>query len=133
MKTAKNTAKSNVKAIAKKSDNTVTANVSSKQIDPLYIIFEQHLFNFSDENSDRNTFITGVVQDYITYLRKSNVVVPKSLEASIMDEIGTQVNTMLVKKIYGCSSINDYTSAIPAAEKKQAKTRYKKVAKATKA
>lgn len=101
-----------------------------KAIDPLYVIFEQHLFNFADPDSDRKTFIAQVVSDYIGYLRKNNIIVPKSLEQPIVEELGTQVNTMLVRKIYGCLTVNEFadpmSASVRAAKKKTAKTRVAK-------
>jgi len=101
-----------------------------KTIDPLYVIFEQHLFNFADPDSDRKTFIAQVVSDYIGYLRKNNIIVPKSLEQPIVEELGTQVNTMLVRKIYGCLTVNEFadpmSASVRAAKKKTAKTRVSK-------
>lgn len=76
--------------------------------DPLYVIFEQHLYNFQDSDPDRKTFIENIVQDYLSYLRKMRITIPRSLEHSIVEELVTQVNTMLLKKIYGCSSIQEF-------------------------
>ena len=39
-------------------------------MDPLYVIFEQHLFNFQDPEIDRKTLILRIVTDYRDYLRK---------------------------------------------------------------
>ncbi len=36
------------------------------EMDPLYVIFEQHLFNFQDSDADRKTFIGNSVTDYLT-------------------------------------------------------------------
>jgi hypothetical protein len=104
-------------------------NTSAKanQIDPLYTIFEQHLYNFQDAETDRKTFIGNVIQDYLGYLRKMNIVVPKSLEEPIVEELATQVNTMLVKKIYGCLTIQDYQRKVPSAVKRRARARYSKL------
>jgi len=103
---------------------------AAKSIDPLYVIFEQHLFNFADPDSDRKTFIAQVVADYIGYLRKNSIIVPKSLEQPIVEELGTQVNTMLVKKIYGCLTVNEFADPMGAsvrdAKKKTAKARLSK-------
>jgi len=103
---------------------------AAKSIDPLYVIFEQHLFNFADPDSDRKTFIAQVVADYIGYLRKNNIIVPKSLEQPIVEELGTQVNTMLVRKIYGCLTVNEFAdpvaSSARAAKKKTSKSRVSK-------
>lgn len=103
------------------------------QLDPLYVIFEQHLYNFQDSDSDRKTFIGNIIVEYLTYLRKMNVVVPKSLEQPIIEELATQVNTMLVKKIYGCLSIEDYVKGRPFGEKRKVKTRYQRLTKKAKA
>ncbi len=95
-----------------------------KEMDPLYVIFEQHLYNFQDTELDRKTFISNVLQDYFSHLRKLNISVPKSLEAPIADELGNQVSIMLVKKIYGCLSIQDYQKSLLPQDKKKAKGRY---------
>ena len=89
--------------------------------DLLYTIFEQHLFNFQDPNSDRQTFILTIVKDYLTQLRKLGLSVPKELEEMIFEELFFQVNTMLVKKIYGCLTINEFT------EKTKKKTKEAKI------
>jgi hypothetical protein len=101
-----------------------------KSIDPLYVIFEQHLFNFADPDSDRKTFIAHVVSDYIGYLRKNNIIVPKSLEQPIVEELGTQVNTMLVKKIYGCLTVNEFADPMGASVREAKKRVKARLAKA---
>ena len=93
--------------------------------DLLYTIFEQHLFNFQDPNSDRPTFILTIVKDYLTQLRKLGLSVPKELEEQIYEELFFQVNTMLVKKIYGCMTINEFIAKTPTAEKKVRKKKAK--------
>ncbi len=98
-------------------------------LDPLYVIFEQHLYNFQEADADRKTFIGSVVSDYLTYLRKMNIVIPKSLEHAIVEELAGQVNTMLVRKIYGCLSIDEYRKGSKPTVKKRAKARYTKLAK----
>lgn len=98
-------------------------------MDPLFVIFEQHLYNFQDSDADRKTFIGNVINDYVSYLRKMNIVIPKSLEDAVTEELATQVNTMLVKKIYGCLTLQDYQKRIPTTLKKRARTRYTKLAK----
>lgn len=102
-------------------------STQSGQLDPLYVIFEQHLCNFQDSDIDRKAFIGKVIQDYLTYLRKMNIAVPKSLEPQVVDELGSQVNMMLVKKIYGSLTIQDYQRGLAPAVKRRAKQRYSKV------
>ncbi len=129
MKIAKSMKKSPSKKTASASipENKIT---NPRSVDPLYVIFEQHLFNFADPDSDRKTFIAQVVSDYISYLRKNNIIVPKSLEQPIVEELGTQVNTMLVRKIYGCLTLNPFadstSSSVPGQAKKRAKARVSK-------
>jgi hypothetical protein len=97
------------------------------QVDPLYVIFEQHLYNFQDSDSDRRTFINNIIQDYFSYLRKQNITVPKSLESAIGDELYTQVSHMLVKKIYGCLSIDDYQKKVTPVAKRKVRARYSRL------
>lgn len=94
------------------------------KIDPLYTIFEQHLYNFQDSEQDRKSFIGNVLRDYVRYLNKLNIMIPKSLEASVFEELAIQVNTMLTKKIYGCLTLDDYRRKAPAPAKRRAKNRY---------
>ena len=106
---------------------------ATKKIDPLYTIFEQHLFNFQDPNSDRKSFIEGIVKDYLVQMRRMGLAVPGEWEEQIVEELSFQVNTMLVKKIYGCLTINEYQEKITPVQKKQARTRYRKLQSAKKA
>jgi len=95
--------------------------------DPLFTIFEQHLLNFQDPEIDRKTFIAKVVADYLSYLRKMNVTVPKTLEQPIVEELADQVNTILIKRIYGCFSIEEYRKSITPSIKRRARTRYSRL------
>ena len=99
--------------------------------DLLYTIFEHHLFNFQDPNSDRPTFIRAIVNEYLIHLRKLGLSVPKAHEEQIFEELFFQVNTMLVKKIYGCMTINEFTAKMSTPEKKTEQKVKKKKAKAT--
>lgn len=96
-------------------------------LDPLYVIFEQHLYNFQDSDTDRKTFIVGVVQDYLSHLRRQEIAIPRALEGPIVEELASQVNTMLVKKIYGCLTIQDYALAVPSKARRTARSRYTRV------
>jgi hypothetical protein len=114
----------------KTTPGSAARRIAPKTIDPLYVIFEQHLFNFADPDSDRKTFITQVVTDYLSYLRKNNIIVPKSLEQPIVEELGVQVNTMLVKKIYGCLNTTDLTDPVAASMRSSRRRVKTRVAKA---
>ena len=110
-------------------NNVAMRPAKQVQLDPLYVIFEEHLYNFQDSDSDRRVFIGNIVKDYLTYLRKMNVVIPKSLEASIIEELGIQVNTMLVKKIYGCLTIDEYKKTMSTTVKRKARSRYTRLSR----
>lgn len=97
------------------------------QLDPLFVIFEQHLLNFQDADTDRKSFIKKVVQEYLTYLRKNQISIPVLLEPYIVDEISEQVNKMLVKKIYGCLTIDEYQRGQTATKKRQVKAQYRRI------
>jgi hypothetical protein len=103
--------------------------MTAKKIDPLYTIFEQHLLNFQDPNSDRASFIDAIVKEYLMSMRKLGLSVPNDWESFVSEELSFQVNTMLVKKIYGCLTINEYTAKASTEQKKTARTRYQKLSK----
>ena len=84
----------------------------------LYTIFEQHLFNFQDPNSDKREFILTIVKDYLAQVRKMGLAVPAEMEEFLMEELYYQVNSMLLKKIYGCATIDEYIAKTPAPVKK---------------
>ena len=98
-----------------------------QKVDPLFVIFEQHLMSFEDADSDRKTFINNVVNDYLTTLRKMNIAVPKSLEFAVVEELAGIVNAMLIKRIYGCLTVTEYREKAPRVTKKRAKSRYSKL------
>jgi len=104
----------------------------AKQIqpDPLYIIFEEHLYNFKDSDSDRKTFIGNIVIDYLTYLRKMKIIVPNAMQTAVIEELSLQVNKMLVKKIYGFPTLEEYRRKTPTPLKRKARSRYSKIKKA---
>lgn len=104
----------------------------ASQLDPLYIIFEQHLFNFEDSDEDRKTFVLRIVQDYISHLRRMQIAIPRPMEHLIMEELYAQVNIMLSKKIYGCLSIDDYRRELAPEIKRKARKSYSRLSDARK-
>lgn len=102
------------------------------QADPLYVIFEQHLFNFQDSDLDRKTFVSNVIRDYFSFLRKQQWSIPVAYEVTLTEELFDQVNAMLVKKIYGCLSLQDFQQGFSDPHKKQARAKYLKVIKSPK-
>lgn len=130
---SKSSTKGDAKADARpesKKESKHRVHVPGKgKVDPLFIIFEQHLFNFQDPDLDRKTFVERVVSEYLTFLRKLNISIPKSLEGSIVEELSGQIHTMLVKKIYGCFSIQEFQKGLTPNVKKQARARYSRLTK----
>jgi len=106
---------------------TIMMNPKSK-LDPLYVIFEQHLYNFQDSEQDRKLFVSAVVKEYVVFLRKKSIAVPQAWESAIADELSLQVTGMLVKKIYGCLTIDDYRKSAEPKARRQARSRYSKLA-----
>lgn len=101
---------------------------TEQALDPLYVIFEQHLYNFQDAESDRKAFIGNIINEYLSFLRRKSISIPKSLEPAIVEELAEQVNVMLTKKIYGCLSIGEFTKGQPKARKRRARRQYQRVA-----
>lgn len=114
-------------ALMSKATSKATTTKELAPLDPLYVIFEQHLYNFQDSDSDRKTFIGNIVKEYLAHLRRNEIVVPQMLENQITEELASQVNTMLVKKIYGCVSIQDFREKAPSTDCRRAKTKYTRV------
>jgi hypothetical protein len=104
---------------------------TTQKFDPLYTIFEQHLFNFQDPNADRSTFCETIVKEYLITMRKLGLAVPMEWEAQIFEELFFQVNSMLVKKIYGCQTIDQYTAKATTAQKRKAQARYRTLERST--
>jgi hypothetical protein len=98
--------------------------MKAKGVDPLYVIFEKHLFAFQDPNSDRKTFVAGIVTEYMTFLQKQKIAIPRGLETVVREELATQVETMLIKKIYGCLNLTDYVSGTSVTVKRRATKNY---------
>ena len=59
--------------------------MTATKIDPLYTIFEQHLFNFQDPNSDMKAFLEAVVKDYLSQMRRMGLNVPGEWECHISE------------------------------------------------
>jgi hypothetical protein len=99
--------------------------------DPLFIIFEKHLYDFNYES--RELFIKGVVDDYIDHLTQQKVAVPPTWRMHLEKTLSEEVSDMLVRRLYGCLTVEEFKeqaekkSEIVAA-KKEARKRYQKLA-----
>ncbi len=108
---------------------------NNSKLDPLYTIFEQHLFNFNDPEEDRAVFVDQIIKDYLSQTRKLGISIPQEWESQIYEELSFQVNSMLVKKIYGCMTINEYINQTQkqkgakrlTEQKRQAQQRYQEL------
>ncbi len=110
------------------SDHMNTATIkTTDNIDPLFVVFEHHLFSFTDSNIDRKGFIAQVVGDYLNFLKKNHILVPITLEKYVIEELSIQVNTMLIKKIYGFLTIEDYQRNASVTDRTRAGDAYKKL------
>lgn len=98
-------------------------------MNPLFVIFEQHLANFHSSDLDRKGFTELVTSDYMAYLRKHSITIPVHLEKLAKDEFAEQIGVMLIKKIYGFASIQAYQEGLSPEVKQIAKARYSKLSK----
>lgn len=100
-----------------------------KKWDPLFIIFEKHLYDFNYDS--RELFLKAVVDDYIGHLVRQKVVIPPMWKNHLDKTIAEEVSDMLVRKLYGCLTVEEYKekTEIEAVitEKKEARKRYQKL------
>lgn len=111
----------------KKKKNTF----SVKKWDPLFIIFEKHLYDFNYES--RDLFIKGVVEDYVTHLASQKAVVPPSMKVHFEKTVAEEVSDMLVRRLYGCLTVEEFKQKPENTEeiitaRKEARKRYQKLA-----
>lgn len=78
------------------------------QTKKLYQIFEHQLFSFHNPDEDRHGFIMSVVKEYLSYMQGLGLSVPNEWRQAVCEELFSQVNQMLIKKIYGCQTIDQY-------------------------
>lgn len=100
------------------------------KLNALFTIFEKHLYDFDAEDDDsQQGFIDKIVLDYVKFLEAHNVALPRKFYNQIFDELRNQVRTMLVKKMYGCLSIDEFVRTQPdrAAKQKLARKKYSKI------
>jgi hypothetical protein len=77
------------------------------QHDPLYSLFEQHLFNAMVEEETSEELIVRVVQNYLEAIKADGVIPPLQL-ASIENDLREEVLEMLRKKTYGHYSLSEF-------------------------
>jgi hypothetical protein len=75
-------------------------------VDPLYIIFEKHLFESSERS--KSDFVDVIVNDYMNYLKFSGAIIPIKREHLIVDEVTEEVCEVLKTVLKTQTSISDY-------------------------
>jgi hypothetical protein len=100
---------------------------SVRKWDPLFIIFEKHLYDFNYDS--RDLFVAGVVEEYIAHLVKQKAVIPPAWKNHLDKSIGEEVSDMLVRKLYGCLTVEEFRAKADDADKKVALVAVKKEAR----
>ena len=101
-----------------------------KQIDPLYIIFEKHLYDNSYDTPQ--DFSCAVVGEYVEHLKTNGLLMPDKQAEQIIEDLLDEVKNMLIKKTYGCLSIEDYKQNLDFSkeeDRKLARQRYSQLKK----
>ena len=106
---------------------------SVRKWDPLFIIFEKHLYDFNYES--REIFLKAVVDDYIAHLVRQKIVIPPAWKLLLEKTLGEEVSDMLVRKLYGCLTVEEFKEKKAVenkeeilATRKEARRRYQKLA-----
>jgi hypothetical protein len=105
---------------------------SVRKWDPLFIIFEKHLYDFNYES--RELFVKGVVDNYLAHLLKQKAMVPPAWKGHLEKTLTDEVSDMLVRKLYGCLTVEEFKvkaeekKADIITERKEARKRYQKLA-----
>ena len=81
------------------------------ETDPLYSIFEQHLFNALVEDDCTEAFLVRVVEDYVGRLLASGTVIPAEVMPLIQQDLKDEVLEMLRKKTYGHFNLHEFRRA----------------------
>lgn len=103
---------------------------SVRKSDPLFIIFERHLYDFNYES--RELFVKGVVEAYVAHLVTQKVVVPPAWKQHLEQSIAEEVSDMLVRRLYGCLNVEELKkkekqeATLPTA-RREARKRYQKL------
>ena len=75
------------------------------KVNPLYTIFEKHLYEFNYET--RENFINSVVREYVVHITKSKIMIPHTKRSLLENTLADEVSDMLVRKIYGCLKVEN--------------------------
>lgn len=87
----------------------------SSRKDPLFKIFEHHLFNAMVEDETSSDFVDRVVQEYVKSLSASGTV-PHAHRETLAADLQEEVMEMLRKKTYGHFSLTEFRKKKMAAD-----------------
>ncbi len=82
-----------------------------RELDPLYSLFEQHLFTALVEDETTDEFVNRVVIAYMGRLLTDGTVVPKSHRPILESDLKEEVMEMFRKKTYGHFNLSTYRKA----------------------
>lgn len=82
-----------------------------KDIDPLYFVFEQHLYTALVEDETTDAFLERVVADYLGRLNSGGTTVPQTFRETLETDLRDEVLEMLRKKTYGHYNLASYRQA----------------------
>jgi hypothetical protein len=88
-------------------------------VDLLYSIFEQYLFNALVEDETTEDFLTRVVREYVARLsHKGKGTIPREFAQSIETDLREEVLEMFRMKTYGHYNLADFRKAHAAVPQK---------------
>lgn len=82
------------------------SGAKTRNLDPLFQLFEHHLLTKSYEDS--KAFTKEVAEEYLVYLDSTLAHIPLHLRQGIIEDLEQEAHEMLVKKMYGCVNLSDY-------------------------
>ncbi len=104
---------------------------SVRKWDPLFIIFEKHLYDFNYES--RDLFLKNVVEEYVSHLVRQKAVIPPAWRQHLEKTLADEVSDMLVRKLYGCLTVEEFQKKaeekpdLLATERRESRKRYQKL------
>jgi hypothetical protein len=121
----------NLTMVFRRKKRSKRTQFSVRKWDPLFIIFEKHLYDFNYDS--RDLFLKGVVDEYIAHLVRQKVVIPPAWKGHLDKTITEEVSDMLVRKLYGCLTVEEFKTKaeekkeVLVLEKHEARKRYQKL------
>jgi len=80
----------------------------TKNIDPLFELFEHYLLTKSYDDSAK--FTKEVAAAYLAYIDSTPAKVPFENRATVLADLESETHEMLIKKMYGIERSSDYNN-----------------------